>query len=153
KGVAVNGRQELADYVMCNADFPYAMKNLVKEKSAKGKYTDQKIDKMKYSCSCFVMYLGMDRQYDELEHLHTFIFSDDVDKNLEQVFSGEVIEDPSVYLVASSKVDPTAAPAGKENLYILVPVAELSTAKYDWEDEVTVQYYRKKALDAVSNLP
>lgn len=153
KGIAVNGRQELADYVMCNADFPYAMKSLVKEKSAKGKYTDQKIDKMKYSCSCFVMYLGMDRQYDELEHLHTFIFSDDVDKNLEQVFSGEVIEDPSVYVVASSKVDPTAAPAGKENLYILVPVAELSTAKYDWEDEVTVQYYRKKALDAVSNLP
>ena len=29
-----------ADYIVCNADFPYAMKNLVKDEKAKGKYTD-----------------------------------------------------------------------------------------------------------------
>ncbi|MGP6140209.1 phytoene desaturase family protein [Jeotgalibaca sp. A127] len=152
-GIRVNGGEQSADYVVCNADFPYAMKNLVKNEGAKGKYTDEKIDKMKYSCSCFVLYLGMDRKYEELEHVHTFVFSEDLDKNLEQVFSGEFVEDPSIYIVAASKVDPTVAPEGKEGLYVLVPVSDLATADYDWNDEATAKYYRKKALDAVSNLP
>ncbi len=153
KGVSVEGEAVHSDYVICNADFPYAMKNLVKDQKAKGKYTDEKIDKMDYSCSCFILYLGMDRKYEELEHVHTFVFSEDLDQNLDQVFSGEKIEDPSLYVVAASKVDPTVAPAGKEGLYVLVPVSDLATAKYDWNDESTIQYYRQKALESVSHLP
>lgn len=153
KGVSVAGEAVHSDYVICNADFPYAMKNLVKDQKAKGKYTDEKIDKMDYSCSCFILYLGMDRKYEELEHVHTFVFSEDLDQNLDQVFSGEKIEDPSLYVVAASKVDPTVAPAGKEGLYVLVPVSDLATAKYDWNDESTIQYYRQKALESVSHLP
>lgn len=153
KGIRVNEEFQDADYVICNADFPYAMKNLVKNQAAKGKYTDEKIDKMKYSCSCFILYLGMDRKYEELEHVHTFVFSEDLDKNLEQIFSGEHVEDPSIYIVAASKVDPTVAPAGKEGLYVLLPVSDLATADYDWNDESTKQYYRQKALAAVSELP
>ena len=153
RGVRVNGQDELSDYVICNADFPYAMKNLVKNEAAKGKYTDEKIESLKYSCSCFILYLGMDRQYDELEHVHTFVFSEDLDKNLDQVFSGEPIEDPSLYVVAASKVDPTVAPEDKDGLFILVPVADLGTTQQDWHDEKTIQYYRQKALDGVSHLP
>lgn len=152
-GVLVDGNVKRSDYVVCNADFPYAMKNLVKEVSAKGKYTDEKIDSMKYSCSCFILYLGMERKYEELEHVHTFVFSEDLDKNLEQVFSGDFIEDPSIYIVAASKIDPTVAPEGKEGLYVLMPVADLKTAKHDWHDQETINYYRQKALQAVSNLP
>lgn len=152
-GVWVNEKAEHADYVVCNADFPYAMKNLVKDVSAKGKYTDEKIDKMKYSCSCFILYLGMDRKYDDLEHVHTFVFSESLDQNMEQVFSGEFIEDPSIYIVAASKIDPTVAPEGKEGLYVLMPVSDLETADYDWNDPETVAYYRTKALKAVSDLP
>ena len=152
RGVRVDGQDHMADYIMCNADFPYAMKNLVKNPAAKGKYTDEKIDKMNYSCSCFILYLGMDRKYDELEHVHTFVFSNNLEQNLEQVFNGEYVEDPSIYIVAASKIDPTVAPEGKEGLYVLVPVSELSTAQYEWNEE-TVAYYREKALDSMSNLP
>src|SRR5699024_10993510 len=66
KGIQVAGEFIESDYVMCNADFPYAMKNLVKDVPSKGKYTDKKIDNMKYSCSCFLMYLGMDKKYEEI---------------------------------------------------------------------------------------
>ena len=38
-------------------------------------------------------------------------------------------------------------------MYILVPVADLGTTQHDWHDPQTVQYYRQKALDGVSNLP
>lgn len=55
-GVQVGESKVKADYVVCNADFPYAMTNLIQNKQVKGKYTDRKIDSMKYSCSCFVLY-------------------------------------------------------------------------------------------------
>ncbi|TDM02284.1 phytoene desaturase family protein [Macrococcus carouselicus] len=141
-----------ADYVMCNADFPYAKKHLVQNQSAKGKYTDDYIDKMAYSCSCFVLYLGMDRKYDEVENMHNFIFSEDLDDNIEQIFDGRKLTDPSVYMYIASKKEPAMAPAGKDGLYILMPVSELSTAKYDWDDD-TVSYYREQALSKVEKLP
>ena len=78
KGIRIENEVIDSDFVMCNADFPYAMKNLVKAPEAKGKYTDKKIDSMKYSCSCFVMYLGMDRKYDEVKTAHNFIFNDNL---------------------------------------------------------------------------
>ncbi|MEZ7171938.1 phytoene desaturase family protein [Sporosarcina sp. OR05] len=46
RGIRMGNTYIPSDYVMCNADFPYAMKNLVKEPKAKGKYTDDKIDSM-----------------------------------------------------------------------------------------------------------
>jgi Phytoene dehydrogenase and related proteins len=61
-GIRANGEEIFSDYLVCNADFPYAMKSLVKNKEVKGKYTDEKIDSMKYSCSCFLMYLGIDKK-------------------------------------------------------------------------------------------
>lgn len=53
----------LSDYVVCNADFPYAMKHLIKHPH-KGKYLDKKINQMDYSYSCLLFYWGMDKKYD-----------------------------------------------------------------------------------------
>ena len=54
---------EKGDIVVCNADFPYAMKNLVKDECYKDKYTDKKISEMKYTCSTFIIYLGLRKKY------------------------------------------------------------------------------------------
>lgn len=150
-GIKLADKEIHSDYVICNADFPYAMKNLIKDKKAKGKYTDKKIDSMKYSCSCFVMYLGMDRKYEMLDTMHNFIFSQDLDDNLEAIFDGRILEDPSFYLYMASKQDPTLAPAGKEGLYILIPVSDLATSTYEWTEE-TIAYYRKKVLDSLKKI-
>ena len=152
KGVKTGNEKILSDYVLCNADFPYAMKNLVQNESAKGKYTDKKIDSMKYSCSCLLFYLGMNKKYEELEQIHNFVFSQDLDTNLEQIFSGERLNDPSFYIHIGSKLDPSMAPEGKDGLYILVPVSELSISKYEWSDE-TIKYYRTKVIDKLKNVP
>ncbi|GGB08646.1 phytoene desaturase [Macrococcus hajekii] len=151
-GIRTNVGMIYADYIMCNADFPYAQKNLVKDVKAKGKYTDHYIDKMDYSCSCFVLYLGMDKQYKEIDDIHNFIFSEDLDDNIEQIFEGRLLTDPSIYMYIASKEEPTMAPAGKDGLYILMPISELSTAQYEWNEE-TVAYYRDKALSKVETLP
>lgn len=140
-----------ADYVVCNADFPFAMKNLVKDVKAKGKYTDKKIDSMKYSCSCFLMYLGMDRKYEEVDHVHNFIFNEDLERNLADIFEGNLVDDGSFYVYIASKIDPSLAPEGKDGLYILMPVSDLSTAKYEWTEE-TIAFYRNYILKSLKKV-
>lgn len=151
-GVLLNDGVRHSDLVMCNADFPYAMKHLIKEPDYKGKYTNKKIDEMDYSCSCFVLYLGMDRKYPELESIHNFVFSEDLDTNIKQIFDGDIIEDPSMYMYMASKLEPSMAPEGKDGIYVLMPISDLDTMKYEWTDEVAAMY-RRKMLDKLKHLP
>ncbi|MGL5084719.1 MAG: phytoene desaturase family protein, partial [Clostridium sp.] len=58
KGVVVNNEVHKSDIVICNADFPYAIKNLFKENIDEGIYKTKNIDKKAYSCSVFIIYLG-----------------------------------------------------------------------------------------------
>lgn len=150
-GVKVNGEQKSAPYVVCNADFPYAMTSLVDEPKVRGKYTPEKINSMEYSCSCLVFYWGVDGTFPELA-THTFIISADLDDNLNSIFDGRKIMDPSLYLHIPSREDPEMAPKGKSSFYLLIPVSEIVTSKYEWHDE-TVAYYRKKAMDTLSGIP
>lgn len=151
-GVKLENDLEIySDFIVCNADFPYAMKNLVKDSKAKGKYTNKKIDSMKYSCSCFILYLGMDRKYSDLSSAHHFMIAEDLDKNLKDIFEGNLLEDPSFYLYMASQLDPSLAPEGKDGLYLLVPVSELSTSKYEW-NETVIQHYRSQILRSLKKI-
>ncbi|TCK98284.1 phytoene desaturase [Natranaerovirga hydrolytica] len=150
-GVRANAQTYESDHVVCNADFPYAMKHLIKEQSVKGKYTDKKIDNMEYSCSCFMMYLGLDKKYPDLS-VHNIMFAKNFDKNIHDIFEAyKFPEDPSFYLYSPSRIDATVAPEGKENLYVLVPVPELSKKSIKWNDE-TIQRYREKLLNRISEI-
>ena len=142
-GVNVDGALRESNYVMCNADFPYAMKNLVLEPKAKGKYSDKKIDSMDYSCSCLVFYWGVKGTYDTLK-VHNFIISNDLDTNLDSIFDGSMIKDPSIYLHIPSNADTTMAPDGHSAFYVLLPVSELGVAQYEYDEE-TIQAYRTSA--------
>lgn len=51
-GIKTKEENIKSDYVISNADFPYTMKQLIKDEKNKGKYTNDKIDSMDYSCSC-----------------------------------------------------------------------------------------------------
>jgi len=125
-----DGRILESENVIMNADFAYAMKNLIPEKE-RPSYTDKKLDKMKYSCSTFMLYFGLDKQYD-LPH-HNIIFGDDYKRNVDEIFSGKGMPtDPAFYLQNPWKTDSTLAPEGKSTLYVLVPVSNLQTP-FDWE--------------------
>jgi len=150
-GIKVDNKDKLADYIVCNADFPYAMKNLIPNPKDKGKYTDSKIDSMEYSCSCFLLYLGLDKKYDNL-NVHNIRFAKDFDKNINDIFEDfRLPSDPSVYLYTPSRIDDTVAPEGKEALYVLVPVPELSKRNINWDDK-TISTYKTKILDLLSEV-
>lgn len=150
-GIKLENLEINADYVVCNADFPYAMKNLIQDIKAKGKYTDEKIDRMKYSCSCFIMYLGMNKKYDEVSNVHNFFFSENLRETMDDIFKGKRLEDPAFYTYIGSKLDPSLAPEGKDGIYVLVPVSDLSTAQYSWGDE-TIAYYRNKVFEKLDEM-
>ena len=126
-----NGEKVYADSVVINADFAQAMSQLVPDGALK-KYTKEKLNSMKYSCSTFMMHLGVDKLYD-LPH-HTIVFAKDYKKNVDEIFtSGQESDDISFYIRNASVTDPTLAPEGKSSLYILVPTPNLD-GDIDWEE-------------------
>lgn len=144
KGVEFfDGTKEFADYVVINADFAHAMTNIVDKKYIK-KYTKEKLDKMSYSCSTFMLYLGVNKEYKDVEH-HSIVFSKDYKGNVEDITVKKVLsEDPSIYVQNASITDDTLAPEGKSAIYILVPVPN-NTSGIDWEKEKMA--LREKVLD------
>lgn len=141
-----NGEKIFADNVIINADFGHAMTNLVPNGALK-KYTEEKLNRMKFSCSTFMMHLGIDTVYD-LPH-HSIVFARDYKKNVDEIFRlNRSSDDISFYVRNASITDPTLAPPGKSSLYILVPTPNLD-GDLDWD--VHQDRYRKLIFKAFSD--
>ena len=145
-GVEAGGTVHYADYVVCDADFPYAITQLVDEADARGKYTPHKVEDMEYSCSCFILYLGLDKRYPS-DAVHSIRFASDFERNIDDIFDdARFPDDPSFYCYAPSSLDRSLAPEGCSTLYVLVPVPPLSPASPRWTD-AEVAEYRDRVLD------
>jgi phytoene desaturase len=142
-GVELAGGDRVdADDVVINADFGYAATNLF-EPGVLKKYTPAKMDRMKLSCSTFMMYLGLDCRYD-LPH-HAIFFAEDYRKNVEDVFAGKPVDkDISFYVRNASVTDDSLAPEGHSAVYVLVPTPNLRGA-VDWRVEQDA--FRENLLD------
>jgi phytoene desaturase len=130
-GVVLAGGQELrAEVVVSNADVATTYGRLVPAPYRR-RHTGRQVDRFSYSMSCFLLYLGVDRQYSHLRH-HTILMPRDYRGVVEAIFSGRLREDDlAVYLHAPTRTDPTLAPPGCESLYALVPVPNLAGGP-DW---------------------
>jgi phytoene desaturase len=130
--VLTDGETVVADETVLNADFGYAMKHLVPPGVLK-KYSPEKVDRREYSCSTFMLYLGLDKLYG-LPH-HTIFFASDYQGNIRDIFQNKVLsKDLSFYVRNASVTDPSLAPAGHSAVYVLVPVPN-RTAAIDWRTE------------------
>ncbi len=118
-----------ADLVVINADLPYAYETLLGEKYPR-------IDKFDFSCSAFLMYMGTDRLYPELRH-HNLVVPSDLRTTCDDIFERlKIPAEPAYYICNPSKTDPSLAPAGGENLFVLVPVpAQEPGHEIDWAVE------------------
>ena len=126
-----SGEKVYCDDVVINADFGHAMATLF-DPAALGRYKPSALRKRKFSCSTFMMYLGLDRTWDA-EH-HMIVFARDYQKNIDAISQGRAsFDDMSIYIRNSCRNDPYGAPPGHSALYILVPVAN-NTSKIDWQE-------------------
>lgn len=139
-----SGEIDYADQTIINADFGYAMTHLFKPGVLK-KYTRENVARKKYSCSTFMIYLGVARKYD-LAH-HNIYFSNDYEGNVQDIFSAmRISDDPSFYLQNACVTDPSLAPPGKSTIYILVPMPNTMSG-IDWAREK--DSFKEKILDLV----
>jgi phytoene desaturase len=146
KGVELaSGETVEADEVIINADFAHAMSHLA-DQAVLSKYTEQKLRRKAFSCSTFMLYLGVRKLYD-MPH-HNVFFSDDYRAYVDDIFvTKRLNSDISFYVQNASVTDPGLAPAGRSTVYVLVPVPNNSSG-IDWKKEMPAfreNIYRKIA--------
>jgi diapolycopene oxygenase len=84
------------------------------------------------ACSGVVLYLGLDRRYEQLIH-HNFVFSHDPHEEFEAIYRrGEPAADPTCYVCAPAVTEPEVAIPGGEALYVLVHTPYLRP-HHDWK--------------------
>lgn len=129
----VDGRRFEADAVVSNADVANTYRKLLPPE-ARRKYTDTKLDSMRYSMGLFVVYFGTRKQYPELRH-HTIILSPTYQELLDNIFNRKVLDrEFSLYLHRPSATDPRMAPEGCDCFYALIPVPNQQSG-IDWSIE------------------
>lgn len=132
-GVATDQGEYRSDALVINADFSRAMRRLVPN-HLRRRWTDKKIESKRFSCSTYMMYLGLDGPPPDMAH-HTIYTSGDYIGNLTDIeTNGRVSPDPSIYVQNPCITDETLAPKGQTSLYLLVPVPHRRDT-LDWSVE------------------
>lgn len=123
-----------ADIVISNADIAYTEQNLLNAENRS--YSDKYWKKRVMAPSTLLMYLGVSKKYPNLRH-HNLVFSRDWVANFKDIFDNNSWpRDPSFYVCNPNKTDPTSAPKGHENLFVMVPLP----ARLDYSNEELGKY-------------
>ncbi|HYP08284.1 MAG TPA: phytoene desaturase family protein [Bryobacteraceae bacterium] len=148
RGARTRAGEYRADAVVVNADFANAMTKLVPD-YLRRRWTDRKIAKKRFSCSTFMLYLGIQGRYDNVAH-HSIYIAKDYERNLGDIEQRHVLsDDPSFYVQNACVTDRSLAPPGMSTLYVLVPVTH-KHANVDWS--VQAPRYRALALKQLEKL-
>lgn len=147
-GVQTDQGNYPCDALVVNADFAEAMKRLVPDGMRK-RWSDSRLSEKRYSCSTYMLYLGIEGRYDDLPH-HNIHISGDYKKNLAEIETEHVLsDDPSFYVQNAGVTDDTLAPPGHSTLYVLVPVSH-QHANIDWDR--LADPFRERTLDALAQI-
>ncbi|MGL4913315.1 MAG: phytoene desaturase family protein [Romboutsia sp.] len=145
KGIKSNRGIYKSDIVVCNADYPYAVTNLIKD--------EKKINKIKkedYSCSVFTMYLGLKKKYDDLQ-IHNIYIGENFKENIESSFKGKLPEIPSLYLYYPSKIDDSISGSFESIINITVRVPNLQSKNIKW-DKKHIRKFRNSIMKQIKNI-
>jgi len=110
-----------ADIVVAAADYHHIDRQVLSPQFAN--YTDSYWDSRKLAPSSLLMFLGVDKKINNLSH-HNLFFDTDFKKHAYEIYKEpKWPSDPLFYVCAPSLTDSQVAPPGKENLFILIPIA------------------------------
>ncbi len=138
--------------MLANADLPYVYKDLLP-----GKARAEQLLQKRYSCSVVSFLWGLDKPYPDLPP-HTLFLADDYRQNFDSIIDDlDVPENPSLYVHAPARLDPSMAPAGQDTLIAIVPVGHLDEeGNQDWEerqDRARLAVFRRLSLLGITDLP
>lgn len=116
----VNNSKIECDLIINSSDYAHSDQNIVPTKYRE--YSKKYWQTRTYTVSTLLLYLGLDSKIPQLSH-HTFYFQNDWNEHLNQTFiKKELPKNPCYYICTPSKSDPTVAPKGMENLFVLIPI-------------------------------
>lgn len=137
RGVLYNGTLYTADIIVSSADYHFTDQVLLPEI-----YRNYEPDYWKtrtMAPSCLLYYVGVSKKIQKLEH-HNLFFDSDFEQHARSIYTEpKWPEQPLYYVCCPSKTDSSVAPAGMENLFILIPVAP----GLDDTPEIRSQYFKE----------
>ena len=120
-GLRMNGHQYKSDTVIAATDYHHVEHNLLSPqyRTYSEKYWDSRV----FAPSSLLFYLGIDKKIENLEH-HNLFFDESLEDHAVEIYkTPKWPSKPLFYACVPSKTDPEVAPEGKENIFLLMPIA------------------------------
>jgi phytoene desaturase len=152
RGVILEHGQRLeADVILANADLPYVYQDLLPEDGRA-----ERLRRKRFSCSVISFFWGVNKRYEKLSP-HTLFLADDYHENFESIIDDLALpKNPSLYVHAPARLDPTMAPADEDTLIAIVPVGHMSgNGDQDWSairDNARQSVFRRLKTLGITNL-
>lgn len=120
KSLTINGNIHEFDTIIASSDYHHTETLLNKEHR---NYTEAYWESKTFAPSSLIYYLGINQKLPNLKH-HTLFFENDLDDHIDCIYEDKKWpEKPLFYVCCPSKTDDNVAPKGKENLFLLMPLA------------------------------
>lgn len=121
KGVSIKNQVKEVDYILASADYHHVEQHLLP--SAMRQYGEKYWSTRAMAPSSLIFYLGINKRVKNLLH-HNLFFDKDFAKHAREIYDHpQWPSDPLFYVSCPSKTDSSVAPAGHENIFILIPIA------------------------------
>lgn len=146
-----DGRRLEADVILANADLPYVYRNLLPPDG-----TVEQLNHKRYSCSVISFFWGVDKIYEPLGP-HTLFLADNYQENFDKIIKKLTLpNNPSLYVHAPSRLDPTMAPPNQDTITAIVPVGHLDEANaQDWpalRDQARQDVFKRLSVLGITDL-
>lgn len=116
-----NGEELQFDVLVASADYHHVDKHLLDPKYSN--YSDKYWDKRVLAPSSLLFYLGVNKRLKNLLH-HNLFFDEPLEPHADAIYNNpRWPEKPLFYVSVPSVTDPSVAPGGMENLFLLIPLA------------------------------
>ncbi len=140
-----------ADVVLANADLPYVYQNLLPQDGMV-----KALSRKRFSCSVISFFWGVNNTYEALGP-HTLFLADDYRENFERIIRDLGLPaNPSLYVHAPARLDPSMSPPGQDTLTAIVPVGHLSeNGEQNWgelRDEARAHVFRRLRTLGITDL-
>lgn len=135
KGIITDKGSLNGDIIICSSDYAYSLKTFFNDEPQDKKIDVKDEDRdFAYSCSVFMLYLGLKKKYDSLA-VHNIYIGENFKKNIEAAFLGKLPQEPSLYIYCPSKIDDSMAPPGKDAINVMLRVPNTKESKIRWNNE------------------
>lgn len=109
------------DGVIAAADYHHVEEKLLDQ--IHRNYSEKYWGNRTFAPSCLIFYLGVNIKVSRLHH-HTLFFDEDLKQHAHEIYKvAQWPSKPLFYVCCPSLTDPTVAPKGHENLFVLMPLA------------------------------